>query len=318
MSTALRWLRVHHDTHYDYDAPVELAHHVACLRPRSTPLQQIRAWSVAIDPVPDEWGDDPHQVPERQWSQDPWGNVRLSFSHSTVHSRLSVRSHFEAGVAPPPELDPQDSPAWEQVAESLLYHAGATSGEAVEFALATPLAPHDAALAAYARGAFEPGRALAASALALMQCVHQDFEYAPLSTHAATRATDALAQRKGVCQDFAHVMIGACRSLGLAARYVSGYLLTQPPPGQARLIGADASHAWVEVWCPRQGWLALDPTNGMAAGQDHVTLAWGRDYTDVAPLRGVIRGGGRVQPRVEVTVEPLDERPAAIRQVGAA
>jgi transglutaminase-like putative cysteine protease len=119
----------------------------------------------------------------------------------------------------------------------------------------------------------------------------------------ATRATDALAQRSGVCQDFAHVFIGACRALGLAARYVSGYLLTRPPAGQPRLVGADASHAWVELWCPEQGWLALDPTNNMPADQDHVTLAWGRDY--VALLRGLLRGGSG-SPRVAVTVAPLD------------
>ena len=118
--------------------------------------------------------------------------------------------------------------------------------------------------------------------------------------------TSLLQRREGVCQDFAHVMIGAMRSLGLAARYVSGYLLTQPPPGQPRLVGADASHAWVAVWCPLHGWVALDPTNAVPAGLDHVTLAWGRDYADVAPLRGVIRGGGRAVPCVGVTVMPME------------
>jgi transglutaminase-like putative cysteine protease len=122
----------------------------------------------------------------------------------------------------------------------------------------------------------------------------------------ATGALEALAQREGVCQDYAHVMIGALRSLGLAARYVSGYLLTHPAEGQARLVGADASHAWVAVWCPPHGWIALDPTNDVTAAQDHVTLGWGRDYEDVAPLRGVIRGAGWAAPEVAVTVEPLD------------
>ena len=125
------------------------------------------------------------------------------------------------------------------------------------------------------------------------------------ATDVATDALQALAKGQGVCQDFAHLMIGAMRSLGLAARYVSGYLLTQPPPGQPRLVGADASHAWVAVWCPLHGWVALDPTNDVRVGQDHVTLAWGRDYADVAPLRGVIRGGGSAPPSVGVTVEPV-------------
>jgi transglutaminase-like putative cysteine protease len=152
---------------------------------------------------------------------------------------------------------------------------------------------------------FTPERPLLDAALALNHHVHSTFEYKPFSTSVATGALQAFKLRKGVCQDFAHVMIGALRSLGLAARYVSGYLLTRPPPGQPRMIGADASHAWVMVWCPAHGWVALDPTNDVVAGNDHVTLAWGRDYGDVAPLRGVIRGGGRAQPAVAVTVEPV-------------
>jgi transglutaminase-like putative cysteine protease len=144
----------------------------------------------------------------------------------------------------------------------------------------------------------------------MMHLIFRHFAYKPLATSVNTRAPEALAQRQGVCQDFAHVMIGAMRSIGLAARYVSGYLLTRPPPGQPRLIGADASHAWVSVWCPVHGWVALDPTNAVPAGTDHVTLAWGRDYADVAPLRGVIRGGGQAQPQVAVTVAPLGTLPA--------
>ena len=162
------------------------------------------------------------------------------------------------------------------------------------------------ALAAFATQVFTPGRPLLEAAIALMHLVHQQFEYLPHSTTVATAALQALAQRQGVCQDFAHVMIGALRSLGLAARYVSGYLLTQPVPGAPRLVGADASHAWVAVWCPVLGWVALDPTNAVPAGVDHVSVAWGRDYGDVAPLRGVIRGGGNALPRVGVTVQPLE------------
>jgi len=310
-SAGLRWLRVRHDTVYKYDAPVELAHHVAYLSPRATESQLVRHWSLAIDPAPDEWVElaslpDGRSAPATQLSVDPWGNARLAFSHSRVHDRLTVRSVFDAGLSPHRPLDPLASPAWESVAESLRYHAGAVRTEAVEFTLASTYAPHEATLAAFGREAFTPERPLAEGALALMKLVHEEFAYKPLATHVGTRATEALALRSGVCQDFAHVMIGACRSLGLAARYVSGYLLTQPAPGQPRLVGADASHAWAAVWCPEQGWLALDPTNDVEVGIDHVTLAWGRDYADVAPLRGVIRGGGRAEPLVAVTVEPLD------------
>lgn len=307
-----RWLKVIHETTYDYDAPVELAHHVAFLHPRATEQQQVREVSLVIDPLPDEWGEvaaapQPRGVvPTRQWSADPWGNRRLNFSHARVHDRLKVVSRFEVGVLPQAEPDLAVSPAWEEVAESLRYHAGAVHSEAVEFSLPSFYAPIAAPLAAFGRRAFTPGRSVLEGAMALMTLVHEHFEYRPLATSVNTRATDALALGRGVCQDFAHVMIGACRSLGLSARYVSGYLLTQPPPGQPRLVGADASHAWLAVWCPAQGWVTLDPTNNVLAGQDHVTLAWGRDYADVAPLRGVIRGGGRAQPRVAVTVAPLE------------
>ncbi|MDN3922276.1 transglutaminase family protein [Roseateles violae] len=301
----LRWLRVLHETVYDYEPAVELAHHLACLSPRETAWQQVRDWQLTITPAPDGEAD-----LQSRLSLDPWGNARLVFSHARVHERLLVRSQFEAGIRAAPAPDCAASPPWEQVAEALRYRAGAVRTEAVEFTLASPLAPRDAALAEFGRQAFEPGLPLASGALALMRQIHAQFKYAPLATDVGTRAPQALALKRGVCQDFAHVMIAACRSLGLAARYVSGYLLTRPAPGKPRLVGADASHAWVEVWCPRLGWLALDPTNNVQAGQDHVTLAWGRDYADVAPLRGVIRGGGSAEPRVAVTVEPMDEAKA--------
>lgn len=338
-----RTLRVHHETRYDHDQPVELAHHVAYLRPRDTDFQRVHDWSLHISPWPDgvdaqaaarlehELEEAAHgqlppvdaalrealdPAPGVQLSVDPWGNWRAVFSHSRVHRRLIVRASFRAELKSQPGLRPHASPAWEGVAQRLRYQPGQAFDEALEFMLPSWFAPRDPALARLAGEVFLPGTPLLSGALALMHLVHRRFEYRPAATSVATRATDALAQRRGVCQDFAHVMIGAMRSIGLAARYVSGYLLTQPPPGQPRLVGADASHAWVAVWCPLHGWVALDPTNAVVAGTDHVTLAWGRDYGDVAPLRGVIRGGGGAVPRVSVTVEPVeaidadDDRPA--------
>lgn len=329
-----RWLRVQHETHYRYRSPVELAHHVAHLCPRDTVHQRVRNWRLLIDPPPDEWSRTAEAAADAsvgvlasgpwtrleaplelkadgplpgQFSMDPWGNRRVAFSHARVHDRLRVKASFEVGVLPARLDDPDAGPSWEAVAESLRYHAGSVHSEAVEFTLPSYFAPRAPQLAAFGREAFTRSLPILAGALALMSLVHRRFEYKPHSTSVATRALEALALSKGVCQDFAHVMIGACRSLGLAARYVSGYLLTQPPPGQPRLVGADASHAWVEVWCPPQGWVALDPTNDVPCGTDHVTLAWGRDYADVAPLRGVIRGGDASAPQVGVTVEPMDE-----------
>jgi transglutaminase-like putative cysteine protease len=296
---AARLLAVRHETRYDYDTPVEVAHHSAHLRPRDTECQQVTDWDLAIDPEP-EGG-----LGALQESRDAFGNWRHGFNHATVHERLSVVSSFRARLSAPPPPAIEHSPPWQEVAEALRFRAGATQPEAIEFALGSAFAPVHASLAAFGDGLFEPGRPLMAAALALMARVHVHMAYQPNSTDVATDALQALTHGRGVCQDFAHLMIGVWRSRGLAARYVSGYLLTQPPPGQARLLGADASHAWVAVWCPLNGWVALDPTNDLIVGLDHVTLAYGRDYGDVAPLRGVIRGGGTTLPTVAVTVEPL-------------
>lgn len=293
-----RRLSVRHQTHYAYDTPVEVAHHSAWLRPRDTAWQCVHGWQMTIAPEPDS---------AVQESLDAFGNWRHGFSHARVHEHLDVVSSFEVDLTEP--ADPTAftaGPTWEQAAQELRYRAGHQQPDAVAFLLGTHFAPQDERLAEFGDGLFLPDRPLAELASALMTRVHERMLYKPLSTDVATSALDALAKGQGVCQDFAHLMIGVLRSHGLAARYVSGYLLTQPPPGQPRLVGADASHAWVSVWCPRLGWLALDPTNNIAAGLDHVTLAWGRDYADVAPLRGVIRGGGAALPSVAVTVQPVE------------
>ena len=226
MSERLRWLRVCYETHYDYEWPVELAHHVACLVPRNSETQLVRQWALSIDPAPDEWLALAVQVeqglPPRQVSEDAWGNGRISFSHSRVHEQLHVRSCFEVGLSAPAPVDPMAGPAWEEVAATLRYHAGGAHTEAVEFTLGTELAPRAASLARWARQSFTPGRTVAAGALHLMARVHDEFRYRPGSTHAGTTALEAMALGQGVCQDFAHVMIAGCRSLGLAARYVSG------------------------------------------------------------------------------------------------
>ncbi len=293
-----RMLSVLHETRYAYDDPVEVAHHSARLRPRDTTRQKVLDWSLTIDPEPDGLV---------QESRDAFGNWRHGFSHAMVHDTLTVQSSFLVRVCAPPALYPNDGPSWEQAVRALDYRAGVQQPGAVEFKFGSRFAPLHPELAAYAAAQFEPGRPLLAAALGLMHQIHDGMVYKPHATNVATNALQALAKGKGVCQDFAHLMIGAMRSLGLAASYVSGYLLTHPPPGRPRLVGADASHAWVAVWCPLNGWVALDPTNAVVVAQDHVTLAWGRDYADVAPLRGVIRGGDGAPPEVAVTVLPVAE-----------
>ncbi|HEY6510397.1 MAG TPA: transglutaminase family protein [Burkholderiaceae bacterium] len=291
-------LRVRHLTRYDYDAVVELAHHLAHLRPRETPWQAVSDWQIQVQPEPDAGAqaiDD---------SVDVFGNWRHCFSHARVHDRLEVMSSFVATLQPRALQSDAPGTPWEQVAARLRYRAGSTMPEACEFALGSPRAPRAAEFAQFAGDLFAPNRPLLDAVESLMQRVHAQFEYRANSTDVATDAPQALRLRRGVCQDFAHVMIATCRSLGLAARYVSGYLSTRSPPGQPRLVGSDASHAWVAVWCPQHGWVDFDPTNNVRPALDHVTLAWGRDYGDVAPLRGVLRGGTAAKPQVEVTVEP--------------
>ncbi|MBK1819501.1 transglutaminase family protein [Burkholderia orbicola] len=310
-----RLLRVTHDTEYRYAARVESAQHQARLQPLATPRQQVLSFSLDIEPAPESVCTE----------LDAFGNARASFALNLPHDTLLVRSRSTVRVTPPawslgargeppPAIanpDAAQATAWEAVRDRLRFRAGQPYDPASEFLFASPHVACDPELAAYAAASFTPQRPLVQAAWDLMRRVHADFAYTPNSTDITTSALDALRLRKGVCQDFAHVMIGALRSLGLAARYVSGYLLTQPPPGQPRLIGADASHAWVEVYDPAWpedgGWLQLDPTNDRAPGDDYVMLSIGRDYADVTPLRGVIRGGGADQElKVGVTVEPLD------------
>ncbi len=295
-----RCLAVRHETRYAYDSDIEVAQHSAWLRPRDCVWQRVSAWQLLIDPEP--------EAPV-QYTADAFGNWRLAFSHAQVHDHLDVIASFEVEVDASAPLNFAGSPTWELAAQALRYSAGVQQPDAVEFMLGSQYAPQAAALRLFTADLFWPGRTLLEASCALMQRIHGRLRYEPRATTVSTDALQALALGRGVCQDYAHLMIGALRSMGLAARYVSGYLLTQPPPGQPRLLGADASHAWVALWCPVQGWIALDPTNNIAVSADHVTLAWGRDYADVAPLRGVIRGGGSAPPEVAVTVVPVAEMP---------
>lgn len=289
-------LHVLHETAYDYAPMVRTAQHMAHLKPAVTPTQQLLAHRLAIDPQPLQQSE----------SVDAWGNTRTFFSLQFGHESLRVvaESLVETRCPPPAAA----GPAWDEVAERMRYHRQAPYDAAAEFAFASPYVPRDAAFAAYAQASFGEGRPLLDAARDLMRRMHGDFEYEPTATDVNTPALEALALRKGVCQDLAHVMLGCLRSLGLAARYVSGYLLTQPPPGQPRLVGSDASHAWVSVYVPRADapgtWVDLDPTNDRLAGEEYVTLATGRDYSDVSPMRGVIDGGANHTLRVAVTVTP--------------
>lgn len=289
MAIATMDLEVEHTTVYRYGAPVEFAHHLAYLRPLDDADQQLLDYSLQVQPP----------ASHRREGRDGWGNVREFISIAGAHdlldvtTRSRVRTHARFAA-----LDAAGSPAWEEVRERLRYRARAPYEPAAEFAAPSPFVPRSVELRDYALPSFAPGRPLAQAAVELMHRIHADFRYQPASTEVHTPVLEAFAQRRGVCQDFSHVLIGALRALGLAARYVSGYLLTQAADGSgALMLGTDASHAWVAVYCPNTpglpaGWLELDPTNGCVPAAGHVRVAVGRDYCDVAPLRGVIRGGG--------------------------
>jgi transglutaminase-like putative cysteine protease len=309
-------LRILHRTRYRYHGAIDMAQHMVHLRPVDTATQHVQAHALRIDPMP----------AARSETTDVFGNPRTFFSLQSVHSMLTVEADSLVETRPPeplPEGPPWRAMNWERVREHFRYRAQAPFDAASEFLFGSPFVPRDDAFAAFARPAFKPGLPALSAARALMERIHAELSFDAHSTEVNTPALEALAQGKGVCQDFAHIMLGCLRSLGLPARYVSGYLLTRPPSGKPRLIGADASHAWVSVYVPMPAsadddkaastgaWFDFDPTNNRCGwgspGEDYVTLATGRDFADVSPMRGVIQSGARHTLAVAVTVAPPDE-----------
>ena len=295
-------LQVTHDTHYHYQPTVEIAQHMAYLEPCNHAGQTLLAHQLDINPIPSQ----------SQRLLDVFGNARCFFSLQVPHATLGVVANSLVSTTAGPV--PESRIAWERVRSQLEYRAGARYDAASEFLFPSTFVPRHSDFEAYARPTFVPGVSLLQASIGLMERIHTEFTYASQSTQINTPARQALAQRKGVCQDFAHIMIACLRSLGLPARYVSGYMLTHPAPGQARLQGSDASHAWVSVYLPDlpEGarWCDFDPTNNRwgwyAPGEDYITVASGRDFGDVSPLRGVIHGGASHTLTVGVTVLPMD------------
>ena len=300
-------LHITHETSYDYLPAVEIAQHMAFLQPLNTRYQQLLGHSLQISPSP----------AQIRQTLDVFGNARCFFSLQAPHTTLEVVAH---SVVSTQTCDlPMSSITWEQTRELFRYQSGGSFDAANEFVFASPFVPRHLAFAAYARPSFAPGVGVLAAAQDLMRRIHTDFIYESQSTQINTPALEALTQRKGVCQDFAHIMIACLRAMGIAARYVSGYLLTQPAPGTVKLKGSDASHAWCAVYVPDlppgERWCDLDPTNNRAGwhspGEDYVTLAIGRDFFDVSPIRGVIHGGASHTLSVGVTVESVPQEPLA-------
>lgn len=292
-------LHVIHETRYDYAPSVKTAQHMAHLKPAHNAQQQLLSHRIEISPTPAQHSE----------AIDVYGNTRTFFSLQSRHDKLKVVAESMVQTSAP--AVPRSEMAWEEVRERLRYHRGAAYDPAAEFVFPSPYVPRHPEFLAYARPSFTTDRPLMDAATELMERIHSDFEYETEATDVSTPALEALAMRKGVCQDFAHIMLACLRSLGLPARYVSGYLLTEPPPGQARLVGSDASHAWVSLYVPGESaatgaWTDLDPTNNRAPGEDYVTVARGRDYSDLSPVRGVLHGGANHKLHVAVTVSPVD------------
>ena len=281
-----------HETLYSYESPVVLSRQLLHLTPRVLEFQKLAEHRVTIQPEP----------AETSARADYFGNPVTQIMLAAPHASLTVRA--ESRVTVEERAHPPAGGGWEETRDRLRSARGAAALEPMQFLYESPHVECFRDLAAYAEPSFIAGRDAVDAALDLTRRIHADFTFDPKATSVSTPLREVLARRRGVCQDYAHFMTGCLRTLGLAARYVSGYILTAPPPGKPRLVGADASHAWVSAWCGVAGWVDLDPTNDVLVGDEHITLAWGRDFSDVTPMRGVILGGGEQELEVRVTVTP--------------
>jgi len=299
--------KVTHTTRYQYSLPVITAHNMAYLVPRAHRYQTVEEAVVRVTPAPTV----------QQQHKDFFGNQITLFTVAEPHSELEVTAESTVDVGRKPSTAPAMTPAWESVRDHLLQETSAEGIEAYECVFNSMYVVTSPDLGDYAAISFTPSRPILEATLDLMGRINMEFRYDQSATNVFTPLATVLHQRAGVCQDFAHLMIGCLRSMGLPARYVSGYLRTFPPPGQSRLIGADASHAWCSAFIPGIGWLDFDPTNNTVPAGSHITVAWGRDYNDVSPLRGIIVGGGASSMSVSVDVAPLDEE-AYPMQMGSA
>jgi len=284
--------RVRHRTVYHYIQDVSYSCHLSHLVPRDTATQKVETVSLVLSPTPTR----------RTRRMDYFGNASEWFAIDHPHRSLELA--VESRVRVSTRDDANADIRWEEVRASI--ESAPVARDAVQYTFDSPLTVFTTDVGAYAAASFPARRPILAAVGELMSRIHADFRYDTTVTDATTPVDRVFEIRAGVCQDLAHVGVACLRSLGLAARYVSGYLLTQPPPGQARLLGADASHAWFSVYVPPLGWVDFDPTNDVRPGESHVTLAWGRDYADVAPLNGVVTGGGDHVVEVGVDVVPLE------------
>tara|TARA_R110002126_G_scaffold8783_5_gene40746 strand:- start:1406 stop:2308 length:903 start_codon:yes stop_codon:yes gene_type:complete len=292
--------QLRHTTHYEYSSAVTLSHNEARILPRDLPWQDCSNTQLVISPTPD-------RLRERT---DFFGNRVVYFSIESLHESLDVTVRSDIVTRPRLAADFFSNIGWEAAVGELQLDPRRTNRDCLEarlYVLSSPFIYQQSWLADYARDCFSPGRNLVDAVLQLNSKIFNEFVYDPEFTTVATPLADVLKSKRGVCQDFAHLAIGCLRSLGLAARYISGYMETSPPPGEVKLLGADATHAWASVFIPGWGWLEIDPTNGCMPDERYIVLGWGRDFADVTPLKGVMTGGGEHVLSVAVDVIPLRE-----------
>ncbi len=299
MSDAIRY-HLRHDTRYEYDQPVGESHQLLRLVPRELPGQRILSHRLEIQPAPTR----------QNGFVDSFGNEVRIIDLELDHSELLIRAEAWAEISPPRQ-PPEAILPWRQTRQALTYVAGKHYEPALldasRFLFESKHVRVKREFAAYASQCFGAEDSLLSGTTRLMNRIFDEFTFDPEATTVSTPVTEVFEKKRGVCQDYAHFMLSCLRSVGLPARYMSGYLLTRPPPGKPRLIGADATHAWVAVFCPPAGWIEFDPTNNLQPGLEHIVLGWGRDFADVSPLRGVLMGGGSHDPEIRVTVVPESE-----------
>lgn len=290
-----RRYRVSHRTTYSYDEDVSDSLGIAYLVPRELPWQSVVSRDLSIEPIPLDRSED----------VDYYGNTATYFQVTDPHQVLDILAVSEVEARLQHHSPPALAVPWEQARPAVRSDV-ADAWKVQDFALASSLADQTSEAHAYAAESLTPGRPIGEAVEEVMHRIHRDFAYDKTATTVTTTVDDIFDKRAGVCQDFAHLTLACLRSHGLAVRYVSGYLATTPPPGKERIVGADATHAWAAVWVPGDGWLALDPTNDQLVNDRYITVAWGRDYSDVPPVKGVIFTEAKKSTlRVEVDVAPL-------------
>ena len=288
-------LEVSHRTTYSYRTPVVQSHHLLHLKPRQLPNQTVLHHSLLIEPAPVSRSD----------IIDVFGNDACVLRLDDEHLEFVVHARSTVDIVPQRPLALTDSAPWDTVATAARTAKPAVSVEALQYLCVSRHVPVSDDLRRLALSAFTAERPVLSGAMALTRHIFDEFTFDGRATDVSTPVAQVLQTRRGVCQDFAHLAIAACRSIRVPARYVSGYLMTRPPPGQVKLKGADASHAWFSVWAPETGWMDFDPTNGIVPAGEHITVAYGRDYDDISPISGVLLGGGKQTMTVAVDVEPV-------------